>query len=100
MRTVWLIINNRAFARWLGDKKQMLEVKHLTKIYGGKRAVDDVSFTVERGGILGFLGPNGAGKSTTMNMIIRMELFLCWTSVRMRLPIRAFTVKPQTEPFR
>lgn len=47
----------------------MLEVKHLTKIYGGKRAVDDVSFTVERGGILGFLGPNGAGKSTTMNMI-------------------------------
>ncbi len=47
----------------------MLEVKHLTKTYGGKRAVDDVSFTVERGQILGFLGPNGAGKSTTMNMI-------------------------------
>lgn len=47
----------------------MLEVKHLTKSYGNKRVVDDVSFTVERGQILGFLGPNGAGKSTTMNMI-------------------------------
>lgn len=47
----------------------MLEVKHLTKSFGNMRAVDDVSFTVERGQILGFLGPNGAGKSTTMNMI-------------------------------
>ncbi|MDD2955744.1 MAG: ATP-binding cassette domain-containing protein [Oscillospiraceae bacterium] len=47
----------------------MLEVKNLTKQYGYKRAVDDISFTVNRGEILGFLGPNGAGKSTTMNMI-------------------------------
>lgn len=47
----------------------MVEVKHLTKCYGNIKAVDDISFTVESGEILGFLGPNGAGKSTTMNMI-------------------------------
>ncbi len=47
----------------------MVEVKNLTKRYGGIKAVNDISFTVETGEILGFLGPNGAGKSTTMNMI-------------------------------
>jgi ABC-2 type transport system ATP-binding protein len=47
----------------------MIEVKGLVKTYGAKRAVDGVSFTVNRGDILGFLGPNGAGKSTTMKMI-------------------------------
>ena len=47
----------------------MLEVKNLTKQYGHKCAVDNISFTAKRGEILGFLGPNGAGKSTTMNMI-------------------------------
>ena len=47
----------------------MIEVKGLAKSYGPKRAVDGVSFTVNRGDILGFLGPNGAGKSTTMKMI-------------------------------
>lgn len=47
----------------------MIEVKGLVKSYGPKRAVDDVTFTVRRGDILGFLGPNGAGKSTTMKMI-------------------------------
>lgn len=47
----------------------MVEVKHLTKRYGKITAVDNISFTVETGEILGFLGPNGAGKSTTMNMI-------------------------------
>lgn len=47
----------------------MVEVKNLTKRYGGIKAVNDISFTVESGEILGFLGPNGAGKSTTMNMI-------------------------------
>ncbi len=47
----------------------MIEVKNLVKSYGSHLAVDDLSFTVERGQILGFLGPNGAGKSTTMNMI-------------------------------
>ncbi len=47
----------------------MLKVNHLVKRYGSKFAVDDVSFSVERGEILGFLGPNGAGKTTTMNII-------------------------------
>lgn len=47
----------------------MIEVKHLTKKYGGHLAVDDLSFRVEEGQIYGFLGPNGAGKSTTMNII-------------------------------
>lgn len=47
----------------------MIEVKHLVKKYGNHAAVDDLSFTVESGKIVGFLGPNGAGKSTTMNMI-------------------------------
>ena len=47
----------------------MVEVKNLTKNYGNIRAVDNISFTVGEGEILGFLGPNGAGKSTTMNMI-------------------------------
>ena len=47
----------------------MVEVKNLVKRYGDKLAVDDVSFTVDSGEILGFLGPNGAGKTTTMNII-------------------------------
>ncbi len=47
----------------------MVEVKNLTKRYGNMTAVDDISFTVDSGEILGFLGPNGAGKSTTMNII-------------------------------
>ena len=47
----------------------MVEVKNLTKCYGNIKAVDNISFTVETGEVLGFLGPNGAGKSTTMNMI-------------------------------
>ncbi|MBQ4465179.1 MAG: ATP-binding cassette domain-containing protein [Oscillospiraceae bacterium] len=47
----------------------MIEVRNLTKHYGDKKAVNDISFTVEDGEILGFLGPNGAGKSTTMNML-------------------------------
>lgn len=47
----------------------MVEVKNLTKVYGDIKAVDDISFTVGSGEVLGFLGPNGAGKSTTMNII-------------------------------
>ena len=47
----------------------MIEVTHLSKHFGALRAVDDVSFTVARGEVLGFLGPNGAGKSTTMKMV-------------------------------
>lgn len=47
----------------------MIEVSNLVKCFGPKRAVDGVSFKVERGEVLGFLGPNGAGKSTSMRMI-------------------------------
>lgn len=47
----------------------MIEVKNLTKWYPGKLAVDDISFHVERGEIVGFLGPNGAGKTTTMRCL-------------------------------
>jgi len=47
----------------------MIKVENLSKSFGPKLAVNDISFTVERGEVLGFLGPNGAGKSTTMRMI-------------------------------
>lgn len=47
----------------------MIEVSHLTKKYGSRLAVDDISFTVEDGVIYGLLGPNGAGKSTIMNIL-------------------------------
>jgi len=47
----------------------MIEVQHLTKRYGRVTAVDDLTFKVERGEILGFLGPNGAGKTTTMRIL-------------------------------
>ncbi len=47
----------------------MIEVQNLTKRYGERLAVDDVSFRVEKGEIVGFLGPNGAGKSTTLRML-------------------------------
>lgn len=47
----------------------MIEVKNLSKSYGNKLAVNDISFSVGEGEILGFLGPNGAGKSTTMNIL-------------------------------
>jgi ABC-2 type transport system ATP-binding protein len=52
-----------------GGFKFMIEVRKLTKYFGTKKAVDEISFTVEKGEILGFLGPNAAGKSTTMRMI-------------------------------
>ncbi|MBQ7599402.1 MAG: ATP-binding cassette domain-containing protein [Clostridia bacterium] len=47
----------------------MIEVKNLVKNYGPKNALDDVSFTIEKGEVVGLLGPNGAGKSTAMNII-------------------------------
>lgn len=47
----------------------MIEIKDLSKSYGDKKAVNSISFTVNKGEILGLLGPNGAGKTTTMNMI-------------------------------
>src|SRR5687768_5351299 len=47
----------------------MIRIDNLVKSFGPKRAVDGISFAVERGEVLGFLGPNGAGKSTSMRMI-------------------------------
>ncbi len=47
----------------------MIEVRGITKSFGTMCALDDVSFKLDRGEILGFLGPNGAGKSTTMKII-------------------------------
>ncbi|MDF2686651.1 MAG: transporter, partial [Clostridia bacterium] len=47
----------------------MIEVKDLTKNYGKKIAVNNISFLINQGEIVGFLGPNGAGKTTTMNML-------------------------------
>jgi ABC-2 type transport system ATP-binding protein len=51
----------------------MIEIRNLTKHYGEKVAVDDLTFTVQSGTITGFLGPNGAGKSTTMRMILGLD---------------------------
>lgn len=51
----------------------MIVAEHLSKSFGPKRAVSDVSFTVAPGKVTGFLGPNGAGKSTTMRMIIGLD---------------------------
>ena len=48
---------------------RMIEINNLVKNYGTKFAVDDISFKVGKGEIVGFLGPNGAGKSTTMNIL-------------------------------
>src|ERR671919_2949418 len=50
-------------------ERSVIEVQHITKRYGRVTAVDDVTFRVERGEILGFLGPNGAGKTTTMRIL-------------------------------
>jgi len=51
----------------------MIEAQSLTKRYGDKVAVDDISFTIPPGSVTGFLGPNGAGKSTTMRMIMGLD---------------------------
>ena len=51
------------------DRDILIAVEHVSRDYDRRRAVDDISFTVQRGEILGFLGPNGAGKTTTMHMI-------------------------------
>jgi ABC-2 type transport system ATP-binding protein len=51
----------------------MIEAHDLTKVYGGKVAVDHLSFTIQPGRVTGFLGPNGAGKSTTMRLILGLD---------------------------
>jgi len=50
--------------------RKVLEVKHLKKSYGGRKVVEDVSFSVESGQVIGLLGPNGAGKTTSFYMVI------------------------------
>ena len=59
----------RTAARRQQGESPVIEVQHLTKRYGRFTAVDDVSFRVDKGEILGFLGPNGAGKTTTMRIL-------------------------------
>lgn len=51
------------------SQETLIKAEHLTRYYGSNRAVDEVSFTLSKGEVLGFLGPNGAGKSTTMQML-------------------------------
>ena len=63
------IRSRTSFSNMEGVSYAMIEVSNLTKLYGTKRAVNDISFTINEGEVVGFLGPNGAGKSTTMNMI-------------------------------
>ena len=51
------------------DSKLLLEAKELSRFFGDTAAVNNVSFNIKQGEVLGFLGPNGAGKSTTMRML-------------------------------
>jgi len=60
----------------------MVEVQNLTKIYHGTPAIDQISFQVEEGEVVGFLGPNGAGKTTTMRILAG---FLSATSGKARI---------------
>jgi ABC-2 type transport system ATP-binding protein len=73
MRFGWLQLNG---GRSEHDEEAgcLIEVRNLTKRFGSKVAVDDLSFTVEPGRVTGFLGPNGAGKSTTMRVILDRDL--------------------------
>ena len=72
----------------------IIEVDHLMKSYGTVKAVQDISFYVEEGGLFAFLGPNGAGKSTTINMkmcirdSVRSDPYrrLCSESLALLLP--------------
>src|ERR1051325_4441331 len=73
----------------------MIEVEHLTKRYAGHTAVSDVSFTVNRGEIVGLLGPNGAGKSTTLRIL---SCFMPATSGTVR--VAGFDVFTQSEEVR
>ncbi|AZQ74294.1 MULTISPECIES: ABC transporter ATP-binding protein [Streptomyces] len=66
----------------------MIEVNELTKRYGGKTAVDQLSFTVRPGRVTGFLGPNGAGKSTTLRMILGLDAPTAGTATVGGVPFR------------
>jgi ABC-2 type transport system ATP-binding protein len=56
------------------DDRPLLDVRGLSKSFGAHRAVDDLTFSMERGRIYGFIGPNGAGKTTTMRMLATLDL--------------------------
>ena len=60
----------KGYRNYPNGEKQMIKVKNISKKFGEKIAVDDVSFSLKKGEILGFLGPNGAGKTTTMKMLV------------------------------
>ena len=68
--------------------EDILQVQNLTKVYGSRVAVNNISFNVKKGEILGFLGANGAGKSTTMKMILGLtsitsgDVFICGQNVQ------------------
>ena len=62
-------VRPKRLAAQIKEEFSVIEISHLVKEYGGHRAVDDLSLTIEPGRIYGFLGPNGAGKSTTMNIL-------------------------------
>ncbi len=62
-------VDRESTDKYYKEEKILIEVKNLVKRYGDHTAVDHLTFTVEKGQILGFLGPNGAGKTTTMNII-------------------------------
>jgi ABC-2 type transport system ATP-binding protein len=67
--------NSRAASQllWRSRGSRVIEAQHLTKRYGQKLAVDDLTFVVEAGLVTGFVGPNGSGKSTTMRMIVGLD---------------------------
>ncbi|MCJ1680839.1 ABC transporter ATP-binding protein [Streptomyces sp. APSN-46.1] len=67
----------------------MIEVNELTKRYGGKTAVDRLSFTVRPGQVTGFLGPNGAGKSTTLRMILGLDAPTAGAATVSGIPFRS-----------
>lgn len=50
----------------------VLEIKNLTKTYGKRKVIDNISLEIQEGEIFGFLGPNGSGKTTTIKMILRL----------------------------
>jgi ABC-2 type transport system ATP-binding protein len=74
----------------------MIEVSNLTKTYGSKRAVHDISFTAPAGSVTGFLGPNGAGKSTTMRMIMGLDRPDAGTATIEGAPITAHAAPMRT----